>query len=149
MLSLSFNSYGNAFLSPGGILGGHLPDEFAQVFGDSRSAYRPGFPAPEQTESLAVPAEEGIGLDVHQGVTPREHTAQYHHHQSCGIVHSVWLHLALLEESELFAQEEVLGSECAARPGNEHKETNEIAGDGRQRGEAVFQGSKMKPGINA
>jgi hypothetical protein len=42
----------------------------------------------------------------------------------------VWPHLALLEQGELFAQEEVLGSQCAARPGNEHQETDEIAGDG-------------------
>src|SRR5215472_15507654 len=35
--------------------------------------------------------------------------------------------------------DEVLGCQCAARPGNEHEETDEIACDGRQRGEAVCQ----------
>jgi len=30
----------------------------------------------------------------------------------------------------LLAQEEVLGSQCAARPSNEQEETDEIAGDG-------------------
>jgi hypothetical protein len=32
-----------------------------------------------------------------------------------------------LEQGKLFAQEEVLGSECAARPGNEDEEVDEIA----------------------
>jgi hypothetical protein len=31
-----------------------------------------------------------------------------------------------LKQSELFAQEDVLGSECAARPGNEYEEVEEI-----------------------
>ena len=53
-----------------------------------------------------------------------------------------WLHLALLEQGELFAQEEVLGSQCAARPGNEQEETEEIAGNEGQRGEAVCQQSE-------
>jgi len=36
-------------------------------------------------------------------------------------VGAVWLDLALLEQGELFAQEEVLGSQCAARPANERE----------------------------
>jgi len=42
----------------------------------------------------------------------------------------VWLDVALLEQGELFAQEEVLGSRCAAGPGNDQEETDEIASDG-------------------
>jgi hypothetical protein len=53
-----------------------------------------------------------------------------------------WLHLALLEQGELFAQEEVLGSQCAARPRSEHDQMDEIARDGGQGGEAVCQRSK-------
>jgi hypothetical protein len=49
------------------------------------------------------------------------------------------LHLALLEQGELFAQEEVLGSQCAARPRSEHDQMDEIARDGGQRIEAVCQ----------
>ena len=78
-------------------------------------------------------------LDVHQGATPREHAAQNHHDQSGGIMGPVWFHLTLLEQSELFAQEEILSSQCAARPGNEHEETEEIARDEGQRVEAVLQ----------
>jgi hypothetical protein len=51
----------------------------------------------------------------------------------------VWLELALLEQGELFAQEKVLGSQCAARPGNEHQETDEITSDEGQRVAAVCQ----------
>src|SRR5215472_600257 len=50
--------------------------------------------------------------------------------QSRGIVGPVWLYLPLLEQGELFAQEQVLGSQCAAGPGNQHEETDEIAGYG-------------------
>jgi hypothetical protein len=57
----------------------------------------------QKTESLAVPAEEGIGFDVHQGITPREHAPQNDHSQPRRIVGAVWLDLALLEQGELFA----------------------------------------------
>ena len=107
-----------------------------------RSANRSGFPAPEETESLAVPTEEGIGLDVHQGVRPREQATQNYHNQPSGIIGAVRLHLPLLEQGKLFAQEEVLGSECAARPGNEHDEVDEIARCGQQRRETLCQRSK-------
>jgi hypothetical protein len=60
----------------------------------------------------------------------------------------VWLHLALLKQCDLFAQEEFLGCQCAARPGNEHEEAHETGRDGRQRGEAVCQQWKTEPGMN-
>jgi hypothetical protein len=87
-------------------------------------------------ESFPVPADERIGFDVHQGGTPREHAAQNHHKESSGIIGPVWLHLPLLEQRELFSQEEVLACQCAARPRNEHEEMDEIVRNGRQRREA-------------
>ena len=51
----------------------------------------------------------------------------------------VWFDPALLKQRELFAQEEIRGSQCEARPGNEREETEEIAGDQGQRVEAVRQ----------
>jgi len=77
-----------------------------------------------------VPAEERIGLDIHQGVTPPEQAAQNHHNQSRGIMGPVCFHLALLKQGELFAQIEVLGCPCAARPRTEHEEADEIVRDG-------------------
>ena len=50
-----------------------------------------------------------------------------------GIIGPVWLHVALLEQRELFSQEEVLGCQCAARPRNKHEEMDEITRNGRQR----------------
>src|SRR5215475_15032855 len=97
---------GDAFLSPGRVLGGHLSDKSAQVLGDARSANRSGFPAPEETESLAVPTDEGIGLDVHQGVAPGEQTTQNYHNQPSGIIGAVWLHFPLLKQGKLFSQED-------------------------------------------
>ena len=89
-----------------------------------------------------MPADKRIGLDVHQGVTPREHAAQNHHKEPGGIIGPVWLDLALLEQRELFSQEEVLGCQCAARPQNENEETDKIARNERQRREAVCQRSE-------
>src|SRR5215469_13074616 len=90
---LQLQLVGDAFLSPGGILRSHLMNESPKVFGYSRSPDRPRFPAPEETESLAVPTDEGIGLNVHQGVTPREQATQNYHHQPSGIISAVWFHL--------------------------------------------------------
>ena len=64
--------------------------------------------------------------------------SQNHHDQSSGVMGRVWFHVALLEQGELFAQKEVLGLPVPARPGNQHDKTNEIAGDGGQRPEAVY-----------
>ena len=79
------------------------------------------------------------GWTFHQGVTPGEQATQNYHHQPSGIIGAVWLHFPLLKQSKLFAQEEVLGSECAARPANEDQEVDEITRYGRQRREAVCQ----------
>jgi hypothetical protein len=46
---------------------------------------------------------------------------------------------ALETAPAVFAQEEVLGCQCAARPRNEYEETDGIARDGGQRREAVCQ----------
>ena len=119
-----------------------------KALGDAGCANRSGFPAPEETESLAVPTGEGIKLDVHQGVAPREQAAQNYHNQPSGIIGAVWLHLPLLEQGELFTQEDVLGSQCAARPRNEHEEVDEIARDGNVL-RLYVSGWKTEPGINA
>jgi hypothetical protein len=139
---LQIQLVGDAFLSPGWILCSHFLNESAQVLGDARSANSSGFSAPDKTESLAAPTEEGIGLNVHQGVTPKEQATQNYHNEPGGIIGAEWLRLRLLKQGELFAQEEVLGSKCAARPGNEHQEVDEIERYGRQRRETLCQRSK-------
>jgi hypothetical protein len=91
-----------------------------------------------------VPTDERVGLDVHQGVTPGEQAAQNYHNQPSGIIGTVWLELALLEQGELFTQEEVLGCQRAARPRNEYEEMDEIARYGRHRHEGLCQ--RLKDG---
>jgi hypothetical protein len=54
----------------------------------------------------------------------------------CGFTFRSW------NQGELFTQEEVLGSQCAARPGNEYEEVDEIARYEPQRREALCQRSK-------
>ena len=78
-----------------------------------------------------MPTDERVGQDVHQGVTPREQAAQNYHNQPSGIMGAVWLHLALLEQGELFTQEEALGRQRAARSRNEYEEMDEISRYGR------------------
>src|SRR5262249_61907817 len=90
-------------------------------------------------------ADERIGLDVHQGVTPREQAAQNYHNQPSGIIGPVWLHLPLLEQGELLTQEEVFSCQRAARSRNEYEEMDEIARYGRQRRDALCQRSKDGP----
>jgi hypothetical protein len=75
-------------------------------------------------------------------VTAREQAAQNYHNQASGIIGAVWLHLPLLEQGELFTQEEVLGCQRAARPRTEYEEMDEIARYGRHRREALCQRSK-------
>ena len=89
-----------------------------------------------------MPADERIGLDIHQGVPPLEHAAQNHHNQSRGIIGPVWLQLPFLEQHELFSKEEVLSCQRTARPRNEYEEMGEIARNGRQRRKAVCQRSE-------
>ncbi len=45
-----------------------------------------GLPTPEQPESSAVPADERIRPHIHQGIAPREHPTQRHHHPAGGVV---------------------------------------------------------------
>ena len=56
-----------------------------------------------------MPADERIGLDIREGVPPREHAAQNHHNQSRGIIGPARPQLPLLEEGKLLWQKEVLG----------------------------------------
>ena len=51
--------------APGRILASHAPDEVAKLGVEPRAAdrVRPGLPAPVELEALAVPGEDGGGLD--------------------------------------------------------------------------------------
>jgi hypothetical protein len=62
---------GNTFLTPGRILMSHTTDKGLQVRWEQRTS-RGGLPAPEEPESLAMPADKGVRLHNGQGCTPVE-----------------------------------------------------------------------------
>ena len=100
---------GDAFLSPRGILRRHLADQRLEVVGQAWSARRLRLPTPEEAESLAVPTQERIRLDIHQRVAPGEPLTQSRQHPAGGSVGPSRPDLPLLEQGQLLSQEEVLG----------------------------------------
>ena len=73
------------------------------------SARRLRLPTPEEAESLAVPTQERVRLDIHQRVAPGEPLTQGRQHPAGGIVGPSRPDLPLLEQGQLLSQEEVLG----------------------------------------
>ena len=69
---LHFQFVGDPLFPPGDVLRGHRADELLEFLGKSRSPDGPGFPAAEQTELLAVPPDECVRPDHHEGVAPFE-----------------------------------------------------------------------------
>ena len=91
-----------------------------------------------------MPTDECIGLDIHQRTAPREHATQRRHHPTGGIVGSSWFDFALLEERQLFAKEEVLGSQSAAGMRRKESQADQINHDRTDRSEAVCHGSDQR-----
>jgi len=71
MPSFSSNG-GDTFFSPGRVALGHLDDQFLQVSRKTRPTPRSRLPTPKKLKTLAMPAQEGFGLDVDQSVSPGE-----------------------------------------------------------------------------
>ena len=80
---------------------------------------RSGFSAPEQTESLAMPTDQGVRLDHDEGVPPVEPSTQSGHDPARRVRGPMGFDPALLKQGELFSQEEVFGGQSAARPETE------------------------------
>ena len=106
---------GDAFLSPGGVICRHLAERRLEVPGQARSARRLGLPTPKEAESLAVPTQERVGLDIQQRVAPREPLTQGRHHPAGGLVGPPRPDLPLLEQGQLLSQEKVLGHQRRPR----------------------------------
>ena len=84
-----------------------------------------------------MPTDERIRLDIHQRVAPWEHPTQVHHHPTGGIVGSSWFDLALLEESQLLAKEEVFCSQSSARMRHEDSQSDQVHYNWNDRSEAM------------
>ena len=91
-----------------------------------------------------MPTDECIRLDIHQRTVPREHATERRHHPTGGIVGSSWFDLALLEERQLFAKEEVLRSQSATGMRRKESQAEQINHDRRDCSEAVCNGSDQR-----
>src|ERR1043166_1985028 len=96
----------DALLAPRRIISGHLMDQGLQLRRDRRLT-RLRFPAPEEPEALAMPAEKRGGLHNGQRPTPVEPTAQLDPGKASRVSSTAWFNQALLIEGKLFTQKEV------------------------------------------
>lgn len=92
---------GDAFLSPGGIVCGHLADQRLVLVRKERSARRFDFQRQKGGVSLAVPTQESVLLQIHQRVASNEPVTQV---ESSAVV----AYPSALERGELLSQEEAL-----------------------------------------
>ena len=76
-----------------------------------------------------MPTDECIRLDIHQRTAPREHATERRHHPTGRIVGSSWFDFALLEERQLLAKEEVLGSQSATGMRRKESQADQIHHD--------------------
>jgi hypothetical protein len=68
---------------------------------------RPGFPLPEQPESLAMPVEKRCGLDHSQRLAPVEPASQPDEGETGSIRGKARFEVAFLVERQLFTQKEI------------------------------------------
>jgi hypothetical protein len=68
--------------------------------------------------------------------------AQGHHHPADGVIGPAWLHFPLLEECQLFSEEEVFCSQRAAGPRRRQNESAKLAQDRSCRLKTVLQRGK-------
>jgi len=93
-------------------------------------------PSPEQLETLAVPADQGLGPDDHQGIFPIEQPRPNHERETGGVVQSSRLRLPFFIESQLLSQEQDFCAQGRARAEHETEETasvpSQISDQGKQ-----------------
>ena len=85
-----------------------------------------GLPAPEQAESLTMPAEECCGLHNGEGLAPITTAREPDQGQTGSISGASGLDMALLVQGELFAQEEVFRGKYRSWTQTESQETDDI-----------------------
>jgi len=94
------------------------PSGESAVGGPAESAAGPrlAFPTPEQLEALAVPTDESFGPYDGQGASPIKPATEPHQRQTRWTVDPSRPDFAFLIETELFAQEEILGGQGSFGP---------------------------------
>ena len=115
----------HARLSPSRILLCHLHDEFADVLRNSwPTSLR--LPFPKQLETLAMPANQGLGFDDDQGLFPIAEARPEDERETGGVVQSSRLDLSLLIEGQLLSQEQDLRAQGCARAEQETEEKKSV-----------------------
>ena len=123
----------DSFFTPDRVVRSHFANEFPKVARQRGSAPRLGLPPPEQAKSLPMPAGKRVGLDYAERVAPLKKAAQSAHDESDRISCQVRLHFALLVQRELFAQEQIFGSESGPRPDAQSQKASDISEHGQSR----------------
>lgn len=113
------------FLAPGWIIPDHVGNDSPQLGRNPGATATIRFPPPEQPEALPMPADECLRLNDDEGISPGEQPRQPSQDQPRCILGSSWLGLALDEERQLPAQEQILGLEGGTRP---HAYRDELKG---------------------
>ena len=85
------------------------------IFQRGRLLDRYGFgsPAPEQAKAFPMPADESLGLDDGQRLSPGEPSGKYDESQLRGSLRPARLNLALQIQSQLLAKQEVRSGQSA------------------------------------
>jgi len=92
-----------AHLAPSRILPPHPCNQFANLTPQRRPAWT-RLPAPEQLETLSMPADQGIRLYDHESIFPVTQPGPQHQRQASNIGQRIGLHLVFLIESKLFSE---------------------------------------------
>ena len=96
--------------APSDVFGAHLPDQGDDI-GRDPGLRRLGFglAAPDQAEQLAMPAEEGVGLNDEQGLLPEGRRPGQEQEPDAVPIAELRVFDLALEDDELVPQEGVLG----------------------------------------
>jgi hypothetical protein len=84
------------------------------------------FPTPEKLEAIAVPSNESFRPHDGQGVSPIKPPTEPHQRQAHGAVDPSRPDFAFLIETELFAQEEILGGQRSFGPKTKEQQAEQI-----------------------
>lgn len=105
----------NARRAPADVRVGHLDDELADVLVDAGSADSSfsTLPSPEQLETFSVPANDGLGLDHDECISPPDPEARQQRPQSSVERSEARSLSTMFEAGELMAKGDILGNEVS------------------------------------
>src|SRR5215831_6920334 len=100
-------------LTPSGIIGSHLGDQLPKLGRHPRPSSGLRFPPPKQPKALAMPPDEGFGLNYGQNLAPDKQPGKQHQGQAGSGLRLARFDLALQVQSQLLAEEEILSRQAA------------------------------------